>query len=550
MKTPSPTACGPVAGLVLLSLAAACQSAASSAGTPDASPGHLGPPVAMDSSGPARFLAQLDDQFDAERAMSTVAYADGYYRVRGSDGYNAVLDHLEVQLRTAGFGAHADLRLESWTLDEAYDCWTPVRGRIELNTGIAVESLHAFESESDVDRLMLPMGAPGCDVTGPVVFRLRDVEEGCILVTAAPPQADILRRAKIGGAVAVLSSSLASYNVLPGTTNHPENALRLRRHPSGEDLPAAMLSRNSHRRIEAAHRKFGSVEVRLQAEVKTGSGPLRMLVATIGGARQPGDAVVVTSHVGYAGASDNASGVGATLECATLLANAIQGGEMPHPDRSLAFVWGPEVDQSEAWLERSELTPVAALTAIGCGDAARSAGSPQYLERMPDPGALVTLMPDKHTQWGSDKVDPAAFQPNGLALVARCALADMSQHSGGWRTADHPWEGGSDPDAFEEAGVPAVLFWHFTTPWYHTSLDRLDRIDPTELQRSAVATLSTAMALASPQPQDLNRYLSSLQLEEEIRVRAALQAGDEELAERWESWCAGARDWLRSTCGG
>ncbi|MFT7676246.1 MAG: hypothetical protein ACI8QC_000215 [Planctomycetota bacterium] len=514
------------------------------------SAGHKGPEVQQGNSGTQRFVPGLYAGFDETRAMRTVALGDSYYRAPASEGYEAVMAHLRGELESAGYGTVSGFRIETLVIDPAYDAWTPRAASVALYSGDGSRSvLHSFEQQSDRDRLMMPVGAPDCDVTGRAVFRIRDVEAGTILVTHAPARKDVLRRARLAGAVAVLSSSLASYNVEPGSMQPLEDALRLRVYPQGSQLPVGQISRRAHARIEAEHEASGSARIEFMARAEREVRPLRVLVGIVEGAQHPGEAVVLPSHIRYAGASDNASGFGASLESARLLAQQIQSGELQRPARSLVFLWGPEITQSRAWLEQAEMRAVAAITAVACGDSSGGGGSGQLLERMPDPGAIEALAPDEHTQWGSGDVDPESFSANGLALIARCALSDVALASGGWRTADHPWEGGSDPDAYIEVGVPAVLLWHFSSSWYHTSLDRLDKIDPAELKRSAVSALATALAVASPGPEDLERYLRSVDMEESVRVAAALKAGNLELATHWEDWCAGTRDWLRELCG-
>jgi hypothetical protein len=96
--------------------------------------------------------------------------------------------------------------------------------------------------------------------------------------------------------------------------------------------------------------------------------------------------------------------------------------------------------------------------------------------------------------------------------------------------------------------VPAALFWHFTDFTYHTSLDRMAFVDPQEIRRTGVALLATALAVADPRPVDLERYLMSLQLEEDLRVDAAREAKNDELVRMWQQWCRGAREWLRAQC--
>jgi hypothetical protein len=170
------------------------------------------------------------------------------------------------------------------------------------------------------------------------------------------------------------------------------------------------------------------------------------------------------------------------------------------------------------------------------------------LERSPDPGALRPLAPDVHTTWGAGEVNEKTIVPNGLAVIARCALADVAQLEKRWSTVEHPWEGGSDHDVFLERGVPAILFWHFPDFAYHTSLDRLEHVDPTEVRRMSVAALATALSLTSPSDGDLSRYLATLDREQSLRLRAAEQVKDTAISEQWRQWCHQSGAWLRETC--
>ena len=93
-----------------------------------------------------------------------------------------------------------------------------------------------------------------------------------------------------------------------------------------------------------------------------------------------------------------------------------------------------------------------------------------------------------------------------------------------------------------------MLFWHFTDFAYHTSLDRIDMVDPSEIKRTEVAVLATMLAIADPRPTDLRRYVTSNELERRLRVDAAMAAGEADHAEAWNQWCKGAAAWLRAEC--
>ena len=290
------------------------------------------------------------------------------------------------------------------------------------------------------------------------------------------------------------------------------------------------------------------VRLRFQAEVETENRPLRTVVATVRGAQRPDEAVAMVSHVQEPGACDNASGVAGLLEGAVSLTELLESGELEWPDASLAFIWGDEFNQSEVWLENTDVKVLAGISSDMTGQS-KDTGAIALLERMPDPGALVTLPPDAHTPWGAGNVAREAFRATGFAVIARCALVDVGLTDGAaWPCADHPWEGGSDHDVFIQRGIPAVLFWHFTDFTYHTSLDRLGFVDPSEIRRTTTAILATALATTCARPGDLDRYVRSLELEKSVRVNAAGVANDEQLAQDWVDWCDGARNWLRKLC--
>jgi hypothetical protein len=515
---------------------------------------HVGPRVHVADTGPARFVDVLDEAFDAERALATVRFIDGFYRAAANDGYEAVLERLVSELRAAGFGG-SDARFVLEVLeDEARaPAWTPLSAELVLVVpDEGNDTLHSFSKEDDVDRCMLPVRAPACDVEGDVCLYLEHLKPGDVLVTEVS-LTQVLARARARGAAAIVSSSLGTYNVDPGGKERHRDAIQYRMLREDPGLPVMQISQRTHEQIqEACLRSAGgnqSVRLRLRADVRFDERPLRTVVATIEGAKHPEEAVVMCSHVQEPGANDNASGVAGLLESVRVLSGVLRERELVWPARSLVFLWGDELRQTRNWLEHTKKEPVAGLSSDMTGQAAET-GAMALLERMPDPGALHTLPPDIHTPWGAGEVTEDQLQPNGLAVIGRCALVDVGLREGerGWRSGDHPWEGGSDHDVLIERGVPAALFWHFTDFTYHTSLDRMAFVDPQEIRRTGVALLATALAVADPRPVDLERYLMSLQLEEDLRVDAAREAKNDELVRMWQQWCRGAREWLRAQC--
>ena len=516
---------------------------------------HIGPDVVVTDSGTARFVRALYEAYQPRRAFELVGFIDRYYRAPANEGYDEVLNKLAKTLREAGFDGE-DPRLSLELLDVAeVDAWTPVSGELVLLVdGQEPRVLHSFKESADVDRVMLPVHAPSCDVTAEVALALEDVKKGMVLVTEVPA-AQVIPRAKSRGAAAVISASLEPFNQDPvaGGERHLD-AIQFRTHPPGQDMPTAQVSPRSlqliGKAVEDATKRGAKVRLRFRAETIVERRPLRTLMAMIEGEKHPEQAIALVSHVQEPGACDNATGVAGLAEGALSLVELLNAKKLAWPGRTLVFLWGDEFRQSESWLATTDLEPVVGISSDMTGQS-KETHAIALLERNPDPGAIKVLEPDFHTPWGAGQVneDEVKKTMNGLPIIARCAMIDVSLLEGGkWKSAEHPWEGGSDHDIFIARGIPAVLFWHFTDFTYHTSLDRMGFVDPEEMRRTGVALLATALGVACAEPTDVDRYIDSLEREKLLRMDKAMEFNDGELAKLWEEWSIGAREWLRNLC--
>ncbi len=64
----------------------------------------------------------------------------------------------------------------------------------------------------------------------------------------------------------------------------------------------------------------------------------------------------------------------------------------------------------------------------------------------------------------------------------------------------------------------------------------------------ATAVAAATLALADPKPVDLDRYLRTNLAEKKLRVAAAKESKDNELAAQWEAWSESVRQWFRREC--
>ena len=532
---------------------------------------HDGPPVDPGQAGTARFVHPLLDAFDAEAAMSVTTFLDGFYRAPGSDGYEASIEEIRSALFGAGFGVTDGYGLSVVSRPMETAAWTPRSASLRVaasDEALAKASkrgarwraeeageveLLSFEHERESARVMLPLGAPGCRVAGPLVLELGAVKAGDVLLTERP-LLSVEEDAVAAGAAAVLSDYTLPYCVDPSGEKRGHDAIFSGRVRPGATLPSFQISRRAGEFLRTAS-PYGA-RVRLEAQVSEQVRPLRVVLATIEGAERPDETVFVLGHVDGAGANDNAAGAGGVAELALTVKRLIASGVLERPRRSLCFVFGTEQGAGAMAVAEVGGAPVAAIVADMIAADAERSGAGCLLERGWDPASVYLLPPDAHTPRGSEATIAKDIVPNGLSIICREALIDVSYAEaarGGerWSTREHPWEGGGDHDAFLAAGTAAALFWHFTDFSYQTSLDRMDMVDPAELRRTAVAVGAAALAVADARPLDLERHLDTLNLELHTRLDAVVREEAGPAAERlWKDWFRGARFWLKALTAG
>ncbi len=200
---------------------------------------HVGPPVEVSAAGTARFARPLYDGFRPQRALELVTFIDRFYRAPANQGYDEVLARLDKELRAAGFdGADERLQVEFLKVADIEHAWTPVSAKLTLMVdGEEPRVLHAFRESGDVDRVMLPINAPSCDVKAEVALRLEDVKKGMVFVTSVPCS-QVMARATNRGAAAVISASLYPFNEDSSGAGRQLDAIQFHSQPPGESMPS------------------------------------------------------------------------------------------------------------------------------------------------------------------------------------------------------------------------------------------------------------------------------------------------------------------------
>ncbi|MBI2895885.1 MAG: M28 family peptidase [Deltaproteobacteria bacterium] len=462
-------------------------------------------PVGADLSAATALLRDAEERafglIDGARAMELVAELDRGFRVRGNEPYGASMAAIERELVAAlprgavsSFGAGGDL-----------SAWTPRSAALELRAEGLSEGL-SFDRPEDVARTMLAINSfstPPDGVDAEVRLLGAGDVRGAIALGGPDPALTYERAVVQGGALGVLIAPEREGPGGPDGIPFGEIPYDPARRSFGVFLPRRLAWA-----VEGLLRRGARVKARVRVETSQGTSRARTIVATLPGGDARAKSIVLCAHVDEPGANDNASGAAALVEVARAL---------PRIDRTVRLIWGTEIESPAEWLRSHGSEVEAAIALDMVGEDPRAIG-PLLVERTPDPGAIWTRPPDRHTGWGEAEVDPATIRGSALAAVVVAALGTRAP---GART--NPFEGGSDHEPFLDRGIPAVLVWHFPDDAYHTSLDRTGRVSASELRRVAAGVVAAVELLGRT---DAAARDAALAIAEDAAVRRV----DQELA--------------------
>jgi hypothetical protein len=272
------------------------------------------------------------------------------------------------------------------------------------------------------------------------------------------------------------------------------------------------ISANQYARLKELM-SSGTVTIRGAIDATLGAGKLTLVHAWIRGTKEPEKEVVLLAHLDHPkwSANDNASGSGALVEAARTLAVLQKSGTIKKPARTIHFVWVPEFFGTAAWVsahpeirrcgawDDPRPKPKKSLSASTCvlagvnldmvGEDTMKTDSTFYFTRMPDsvPSFLDALLTDLLAQTRSAQL----FAETGTRHL--------------WRAVIDPYTQGSDHDILLGLGIPATMVGHWPDWTHHSSEDRLDKVDASELLRSGVFAASAAQWIATAEKADWAR---------------------------------------------
>jgi aminopeptidase YwaD len=530
----SPSAvCGPLVAALLM-----CVSVSAAQASDDPHPtARAGGPEPVDTS-LAASLAAVESVFDKDGAWKLLKAIDPFYRVRGNQGYLRSLERALLMMKDGGFsdpsapGGNGDTaRFRDF--GPVMPAWTPFSGSLSVISP-DVGQLHAFENEASLERTFVCANSFPTKPEGVVAPLVRfehskppESYAGTIVYGTLSSESLFEQAVVQGGALGVISSFLPDYND-PSTNT---DAIRFSKIPYDAQRKGFGLN-VSPAKARVLERLLGGgmVYVRVAIRARFTEARSRTLVGRIRGSDPHAGTVALVAHLDEPGTNDNGSGVAATVGIATGYLQAIHDGRLPRPRRNIVFLIGTEFECSREWLRANSDKVDLAIVIDMVGEDPAENGAFPLVERMPDPGAIWDRAPlDIHSEWGRSDVRQGELVGNFLNDYVMAAMRER-QKGIEWPVRTNPYEGGSDHESFLERGIPAVLLWHFTDPYYHTNLDRLDKVSLDEMENVAVATLALVNHYASAGQQRAQEVLDIVMDAARVRLKTESKTARTRLA--------------------
>ena len=457
------------------------------------------PDTTLNSSDYAGLIAQ---ELTGDLAYNTTAYVEKYWRIVGNSGFDSSIYEIVRNLEQAGYVSETEAspqdrltyRIEKWPMEEP--TWEPVDASVmiegeeepllQLTTNrnmIAVNSYSTPKEGINAEVVYVP------DTTA---LSRMDVRGKIVLSNMSPRQ--LYPVAIIdGGAIGLMTYNNPDYIQPEKNTT----SIQFRSIPLDQEQKAwsIALSYAARERLQNALAQ-GPVHLQVRIDTKIYPSEELTVVANVRGADHPRQRLVFSAHVQEPGANDNATGVGVALEMADVTARLVQEKNFS-PKRTLTFLWGDEIVSTRRYVKEDSIRGDTIKWGISLdmvGENTELTGGSFLIEKMPDPSAIWTRGEDEHTEWGAGEVTLDDMQPHYLNDFIINRFKEQGERAN-WKVKSNPFEGGSDHVPFLRANIPGVLCWHFTDQFYHTDLDRIDKVSKSTLKNVGTAALASAYLL-------------------------------------------------------
>jgi aminopeptidase YwaD len=455
----------------------------------------------------------LHEELSGELAKEHVIEITRHNRIQSSRGYRAAAQYVLAQLRQYGFDekdafiesfpSDGKLTYQTWQSPSGWDIQSaelrmiePFEERIVGYPEIAMSVItDSNPGEVTAELVWVGAGVTDADYTG------KDVAGKMVLATGYGGDVHRLAVLKYG------ARAVVCYLDDERAKEHPDMLQYTGMWPRAEELDRVTFGFNLTNRQGKKLRDLllDGKKVVLKGSVSgIGLEPyfIDVVVATIRGSERPEEELIFSAHLDHPkeSANDNASGSAAILDIARTFKSLIESGKLPHPKRSLRFLWVPEWNGTMAYVDAH---PELVGPALG-GNFLANLNLDMVGEQLEllHSQLIVTQTPDSLPSALNDLLTDLA------AMVAQMNIRTLRGSLSNLNYQVTPYSGGSDHMMFIDRKIPGIMISHSPDYTHHTSEDTPDKVDPVELERSEIIAAGALWYLANLDPAQALEWVS------------------------------------------
>jgi len=444
-------------------------------------------------------LHAIIDEASGDRAMHHVLEFVPYPRVRSAEEYTGHMREAEMMVKFAKEYGYSNVEIEDFPTGGRD--WRATKAQLWMVSPKPQKLYDVY----DVAISICPGSETG-DVTAEVVdvglgsresdYDGKDVKGKIVLGSAG---ANALQRLAVfeRGAVGVISYSVMYPVDQPDTSVFASVSTAP---PQGAHIGFGWaVSPRTGMDLAGRLQRGEKVTLRSIVESETYPGKLEVVHAVIPGDGSTDQAVVISAHLfeGYLkdGANDDNSGCAVTLEMGRTILHLVKEGKLPKPKRAIHFLWVPEISGTNAWLNaHADVAKhfIADLNYDMEGLGLARNGSFFILLRTPDttPSYINDVAQSAMEVISNTNRERVRYRGHGYNFSVPVFSPNGSRDPFYTWTSQH--YGSSDHTVYMAHGIPAIIFSTWPDPFYHSSKDTPDKLDPTQFKR--VAVVGTAVA--------------------------------------------------------
>jgi len=449
----------------------------------------------------------VKEELSGERAKSYVQQIGQFHRIQASPMFHEAAEYVKDTLLRIGL---KDAKIEQFTSDGTKKYWThisPIGWEVtsaELKLVEPEEKLLANYADTPMSLHVHSKSTPQKGIIAELIdvgvgtksedYKGKNVKGKFVLATGRARLVHEQAVYKYEAAGVITDTLSYEFKNVRESIDIPDACSYQAIWPTGKDLEKVTfgfsISKRQGNYLRDLLRENKKVKLQAKVDAKLFPSKLDIVTTTIKGLSKKNEEVFLISHLCHprTGANDNASGSGLLLEIARTIQTLITSGKIARPKRTIRFLWVPETYGTIALLySQPNLINglVAGINLDMVGEDQEICKSILVLDKTPD--SLPSYLNDfvfNLIEQSVKEFDPVTFFGSASTF----------------RFTENAHTGGSDHHEFVDSTikVPCVMLLQWPDLFYHSSMDTIDKVNPSSLRRigwmAAVAILTLANA--------------------------------------------------------